>query len=160
MRVPISRFVFALSMLGAAPAFAADDPESVVNKFCSAHAAAYIAPYDDLLTPSLKQLIADAWKKNAEYEAAHPGDKPPLGDGIQFQSYPDSMPICRPGDVSSGAGDTTVDVEYAHDNAGWTDRLVLRADGDRLLIDDVLYGPEDFKVGLRSVLKSIIDGKF
>jgi hypothetical protein len=155
--------VLASVVTGAAPARAGDTPESVVSAFCAAHVAAAVNAHDPLLTPSLKQLISDAWKKSGEYEAAHPGDEPPLGDGIQFQAYPDWAPICRPGYVSSGATDTTVDVEYVFpdtEGADWTDRLVLQSEGERLLIDDVLYGPEQFKLGLRAVLQSIIDGKF
>jgi hypothetical protein len=163
MRVRIVLAVLASVVAGATQVRAGDTPESVVSAFCAAHAAAAVNAHDPLLSPSLKQLIADAWTKNGEYEAAHPGDKPPLGDGIQFQAYPDWAPICRPGAVSSGVTDTTVDVEYVFpdtEGSDWTDRLVLLVEGDRLLIDDVLYGSEQFNLGLRAVLQSIVDGKF
>jgi hypothetical protein len=146
-----------------AHAYAAETAESVAAAFCSVRAAPDQAVYDPLLTASLKQLIAEAWKKNEEFKEANPGDKPPLGDGIQFQSYPDQSPVCRAGAVTPGMASTTVDIEHLFPDtrdADWTDRLVLLPDGDRLLIDDVLYGPEQFKLGLRAVLQSIVDGKF
>ena len=42
-----------------------------------------------LVTRSLGAAIDEAIRKNDEIAAAEPGDKPPLGDGVPFQSYPD-----------------------------------------------------------------------
>jgi len=156
-------FAALASAVAAAEAHAADAPESVVASFCAAHGAAAAFAHEPLLTPSLRELIAGAWAKNAQYEKAHPGDKPPLGDGIQFQAYPDWAPICRAGAIAQGEASTTVDVEYVFpdtESADWTDRLVLVPEAGRLLIDDVLYGPEQYDLGLRAVLQSVIDGKF
>ena len=163
MRAMIILAVLASAIAGASQASAADTPELVVAEFCAAHGSAAASVHESLLTPSLKQLIADAWAKNAEFEKAHPGDKPPLGDGIQFQAYPDLAPICRAGTITPGMANTTVDVEYVFpdtESADWTDRLVLLPEADRLRIDDVLYGPEQYNLGLRAVLRSIVDGKF
>lgn len=163
MRLRAVLIAFALAFGGVAEAHAADTPESVAAAFCAARLDPDETAYGPLLTPSLNALIAAAWAKNEAFEKANPGDKPPLGDGIQFQAYPDQSPVCRAGAVALGPASTTVDIEHVFpdiENADWTDRLVLLPEGDRLLIDDVLYGPEQFDLGLRTVLQSIVNGTF
>jgi hypothetical protein len=49
-----------------------------------------------LVTRSLTQLINDAQKKSDEIASALPNDKPPLGDGVPYQSFPDEAPVCAP----------------------------------------------------------------
>lgn len=143
-------------------AFAADvSPQELGQKFCDLHKAG-TAEADQatmvLLTPSLKQAMADGVKKSDEWQKAHPDDKPPLGDGVPFQSYPDVAPICAPGKVSSDG--TQVDIEYRFPDspdANWTDRIkVMTVDG-KLLIDDVVYGVNDFQDGLRDSLATMFD---
>jgi hypothetical protein len=108
-----------------------------------------------LLTPSLLAAMNEAIAKNDAYETAHPGDKPPLGDGVPFQSYPDVAPKCVAADAAPDA--LEVDIEYRFDDpeANWTDRVVLaRVDG-RLMVDDILYGVNGFQEGLRSNMASV-----
>src|SRR6266536_852039 len=45
-----------------------------------------------LVTRSLTAAINDAEKKNDDIAAAKPNDKPPLGDGVPYQSHPDQAP--------------------------------------------------------------------
>lgn len=136
----------------------AQTPVEAAQKFCDTHlpgtAEAERAAME-LLTPSLRAAMAEAEKKNAEWEAAHPGEKPPLGDGVPFQSYTDQAEECVAGNVS--ADGTEVDIEYRFDDpeANWTDRVKLAEVDGRLLVDDVLYGVNGFQDGLRDSLASV-----
>lgn len=108
-----------------------------------------------LVTPDLNDTIMAALAENARLQAETPDEKPPLGDGVPWQSFPDVAPVCE-------AGVTTVDgerliarVQYRFPDqpgADWIDRLVLvkGADG-AYTIDDVLYGEEGGE-SLRGVL--------
>ena len=107
-----------------------------------------------LLTRSLTVEIDKALAKNDAIAAAHPDEKPPLGDGVPFQAYQDFAPDCRVAAVAAVDGGFGVDVEHRFpDNAGnWTDRLVVRTEDGLARIDDILYGPEEFETGLRQAL--------
>ncbi|WP_274629721.1 hypothetical protein [Arvimicrobium flavum] len=135
-----------------------DTPAQVAQKFCDTHrsgtAEAELATMA-LLTPSLKAAMDEAVKKNDVWETAHPGEKPPLGDGVPFQSYPDVAKECVAGKVS--ADGTEVDIEYKFDDpeANWTDRVKLALVEGKLMVDDILYGVNDFQDGLRESLSHV-----
>jgi len=81
-----------------------------------------------LVTRSLTQAINDAQKKNDEIAAAQPDEKPPLGDGIPYQSFPDEAPVCAPGKLTDKGREQVVEITYSFPgmaDASWTDRLVL-----------------------------------
>ena len=96
-----------------------------------------------LVTRALGAAIDEAVKKNDAIAAATPDEKPPLGDGVPFQSYPDEAPVCHAGKFAEADGKQTVEIEYIFadtPDANWTDRLVLVTEDGRPRIDDVLYG--------------------
>lgn len=133
-----------------------DEPKQLGTLFCVlTQGGEQFAP-QYLLTASLVAEIQAGLKKNDEWAAANPGDKPPLGDGIHFASYPDGAPICRVDAIADAAdGKTHVDIQYvvgATREANWTDRLVLKSEGGLLHIDDVLYGTSKYDLGLRRAL--------
>lgn len=111
-----------------------------------------------LVTRSLGAAIDEAVKKDGEWAVAHPGDKPPLGDGVPFQSFTDSAPVCHAGKFSDAGGKQSVEVEYVFPDtpdANWTDRLVLITEDGRLRIDDVLFGTDNSGDGLRKALAGL-----
>ena len=71
-------------------------PEQLGEIFCLARVADDMGPIDGLLTPELRTAIAEAEAANAVAAAEAPDDKPPLGDGIPWSSWPDYAPICTP----------------------------------------------------------------
>jgi hypothetical protein len=96
-----------------------------------------------LLSRSLTQLVNDALKKNDEIASAKPNDKPPLGDGIPYQSFPETAPVCKPGKLTDKGREQVLEIAYSFPETsidGWTDQLVLIAEDGRLRIDDVLFG--------------------
>ncbi|MDW6021042.1 hypothetical protein SAZ10_04620 [Mesorhizobium sp. BAC0120] len=108
-----------------------------------------------LVTKSLGVAIAEAIKKNGEIASAHPDEKPPLGDGIPFQSYPDVAPVCKPGKFTDTGRTQVIEIVYEFPDkpaASWTDRLVLITEEGRPRIDDILFGTADSDNGLRKAL--------
>jgi hypothetical protein len=111
----------------------------------------------------LRDLIVEAEARNAVIAEGAPDEKPPLGDGIPLQSFPDRAPKCAVGAVKEADNGAIVEVGYSFlGQAGgdWTDRLVLRPEEGRLLIDDVLFQtfPTDtYAAGLRRLLMDSFD---
>lgn len=111
-----------------------------------------------LVTRSLSEAIDKALAKNDAIAAAHPEEKPPLGDGVPFQAYPDHAPVCRIKAVAPLEGGIGVEIEHQfpdQPSASWTDRLVVKTEEGLAKIDDILYGPEKFETGLRGALATV-----
>src|SRR5690606_20531518 len=90
----------ALAVTAALPAaaqMATISPAQIGEIFCIARLGNDMDPVEALLTPSLTGAIAEAERLDAEWAAANPGDKPPLGDGIPWQSAPDYASSCQVG---------------------------------------------------------------
>ena len=144
-------------------ATASDDPRAVGEAFCKARLGNDEAATLALLTPSLKEAIKEAEARRDVIAKAAPDEKPPLGDGIPYQAFPDVAETCTVGGVIETAGQSEVQVRYSFADApgaGWTDRLKLVTEGGKLLVDDVVYanvanGEPD--LGLRQVLFEAFD---
>jgi len=110
-----------------------------------------------LVTPSLADEIGKALAKNDEIQKAHPDEKPPLGDGIPFQSFPDVSPKCQVGKVEGEGTGAVVEIRHGFPDtprADYADRIVLGEGWTKgtLGIDDVLYGEEGGGGTLRKTL--------
>ncbi|WP_374622912.1 hypothetical protein [Devosia sp.] len=151
-----------LGLLAALPARAdpvALTPEQVGQIFCISRVGNDMAAVSGLLTPDLASAIAQAEAADAAWAAANPGDKPPLGDGIPWQSYPDYAAVCTAGAATLMMDEASVAITYAFPewpDAGFTDHLQLRlvdspALGQRVWrIDNLAYGTEgDLRTSLR-----------
>jgi len=152
-----------LALLAAAPAAAQMitlTPAQVGEVFCISRLGNDMAPIEGLLTADLDSAIAEAERLNAEYETAHPGDKPPLGDGIPWQSWQDYAAGCEVGAVTLMMDEAAVAIAYSFPeapDANFTDSLKLRLIDDPAAnapvwrIDNLSYATEG---DLRSVLKN------
>ncbi len=131
-----------MAVLFAGGAFAADDPRAVAEAFCKARLAGDETATLALLRPSLVKMIAEAKARSDVIAEATPDEKPPFGDGMPYQAFPDVAQGCEPGETSEKPGRVEVKIDYLFPgtpNAGWTDRLKLMAEDDRLLVDDILF---------------------
>ena len=131
-----------LAILPLAGSAFADDPRAVAEAFCKARLAGDEAATLALLTPSLVNAIEEAKARSDVIAKATPDEKPPFGDGMPYQSFPDGAQGCEPGETSEKPGRVEVKIDYLFPgtpNAGWTDRLKLMAEDDRLLVDDILF---------------------
>lgn len=148
---------------GCGGAFADEDAKTVGEAFCKARLADDEAATRALLTQSLVKAIEEAEKRRAIIAKAAPDEKPPLGDGIPWQAFPDAVEACEVGSVVENAGRVELAITYKFTdapNAGWTDRIKVVTEGDRLAIDDVLYANVangDAGLGLRQVLFEAFD---
>ena len=147
-------------------AYAADKDAlaELAERFCAARIADDEAATRQLLTPSLMEAIRKAEERNERVAKARPDEKPPFGDGIPYQAFPDTAPACVPGDTGEMGGKVTIQVRYEfpeEKSASWTDRLVTAEGEDGvLLVDDILYQqfPTDAEIhGLRRNLAEAFD---
>jgi hypothetical protein len=160
MRFMIAPFVAAVF---AGSALAAEDPRALGEAFCKARLAGDEPATLKLLTPSLAKAIEEAKARNDVIAKATPDEKPPFGDGIPYQAFPDVPEGCGVGAIGDKAGRVEIEVKYLFPktpNADWTDRLKLSTEGDRLLIDDIIFanvanGEPD--LGLRRLLFDAFD---
>ncbi len=108
-----------------------------------------------LATPGLSDAIMVALSENEKLQAAAPDEKPPLGDGIPWQSVPDVAPVCEAGATTADGERLIARVNYRfpdEPDGDWTDRLVLvKGDDGAYTVDDVLYGDAG-EESLRGVL--------
>jgi hypothetical protein len=136
----------------AEPAAAAQAPASVAEDFYAMHQklgnsglpnSGAMNAYNAFLCPDLSAAIADAYKRQQQFVAEHPDDKPPLIEGDLFSSLFE-------GPESVMAGDTAIDGNSArvtlsmHAGEGshatkWKDVVVLKLDDGIWCIDDVEY---------------------
>ena len=110
-----------------------------------------------LATPSLSDAIQQALDRNDVIAKAHPDEKPPLGDGVPFQSFQDATPQCEVGTISGEGVGAVVEIRHIFPDtpsANYTDRLVLGQGWKPGFygIDDVRYGADGDNGTLRKTL--------
>jgi len=135
-------------------------PEQIGEIFCLGRLGNDMAAVDGLLTPALRDAIVAAEARNAQIAASAPDEKPPLGDGIPWQSWPDYADSCIARAGTADAQTATVSIDYgftADPEAGFTDTLHLNLAEDsmqvsRWRIDNVGYAT---KGDLRDVLAHV-----
>lgn len=118
-------------------------PQQIGEIFCIASVGNDMAPVEAIVTPELAAALAEARAKNAAYEADHPGEKPPLGDGIPWQDAPDYAPECSVGAVSYMMDEATVEIAHGfpdYPEANFTDTLRLR------LVPDPAFGAPRWRI--------------
>ena len=155
MRLKVAVLLLSAMPLAADAGEGSDDHFVLGTYFCQMRAGGAERPVRYLLTESLLEEIDKSEAKNAKIEAARPDEKPPLGDGIPFQSFPDQADSCAPTSVDTVDGVETMDISYKFTttpDADWVDKVVVTKENGRLLIDDVLYGSEKHAAGLRKAL--------
>ena len=163
MRFAVQLGPLLAAMLFSGAAFAADDPRAIAEAFCKARLADDGAATLALLTPSLVEEIDKAKARNDVIAKATPDEKPPFGDGIPYQAFPDMAQGCGAGKVMEKSGRVEIEVNYLFPEtpkANWTDRLKLVTEGDGLRIDDIIFANVangELDQGLRKVLFEAFD---
>ncbi|MBN9310796.1 hypothetical protein [Devosia sp.] len=147
MRPVITTILFSTLCLPAAAQPVTLTPQQVGQIFCIARLGNDMAPVGGLLTADLAATISAAEARNEEVRRGHPDEKPPLGDGIPWQAFPDYADQCEAGKVTFMMDEARVALDYAfttYPDAGFTDTLSLRLVEDPLgtrvwRIDDIAY---------------------
>ena len=140
------------AMLPAAPSVAQDTSpqQALADAWCRAVMAMDEAAATALMTPDLQQDVALARIANAAFATAHPGEKPPLGDGLPLTAFADAVGGCMVSDLTPQgalmtftAAGTGTGSAAGSAMASWTDALeFVPGPGGALLLSDVLYAPE------------------
>jgi hypothetical protein len=132
MRHLATSAILPLILLSALPAQAqmvTISPEQIGQIFCIGSLGNDMAPVEALLTPDLSAVVADAWVKDAAFESANPGDKPPLGDGLPWRTWTDYADGCTVGEVTTETGGTRVHIGYTfaeYPDANYDNVLILK----------------------------------
>lgn len=127
----------ALAQDSQATAFGAD--------FCAGRMADDMSSIEARLSPDLAAVLAAAMLRNDEIQAAHPDEKPPLGDGIPWSSWPDQPDACAVTATAHSATHSGITIRYSfadEPEADYEDTLVVMPDpagAQELLLDDVLF---------------------
>ena len=138
-----------LSTLPTQAQMATIEPEGIALIFCISSLGNDMAAVEALLSSDLQALVAEAWAKNAAFEAAHPGDKPPLGDGLPWRTWPDYADGCTFGEAVAERESASITITYSFSeapDANYSNELLLVpasfADGAPLVwrIDDIDLG--------------------
>ena len=107
-------------------------PDQIGQIFCLARLGNDMAPVEALLTPDLAGAIEEALYRDSEIAAMHPDEKPPLGDGIPWQTYQDYAAECMVKQVSYEMDEARVWIDYGFPeapDANFTDTLHLKLIG-------------------------------
>jgi hypothetical protein len=132
--------------------------------FCFSRLGNDEAVVSGILTADLAAAIGAAQGRNNVIAGKTPDEKPPLGDGIPWQSSPDYADTCQTGLVSLSKSDAKVDIQYGFKDdpaANYTDELILKRvpidgmDVGYWRIDDVVYADG---TDLRDALVHAFDG--
>ncbi|MCR6635085.1 hypothetical protein [Devosia sp.] len=100
----------ALFLLPTTTIAAEPTPADFGAAFCKGGIDNDMSAIEAALTPDLAKVIAEAEAKNAEIQAATPDEKPPLGDGLPWRSWPDYADGCEVGTIAEDAGKTLVEI--------------------------------------------------
>ena len=136
----------AVAILISAPALAQSpglSPEQLGQIFCLSRVASDAGPIAGLLTPNLEAAIAEAELQNAEIAAQQPDEKPPLGDGIPWQAWPDYAAKCEAGPAELMMDEARIAISYNYPEAPeakYTDYLWLR------LVDEPVTGQRVWRI--------------
>lgn len=135
------------------PPVVADEPvglkaEQIGQIFCLSRLGSDEGAITGLLSPDLSATLDAAWSKSHQWATANPGEKPPLGDGIPWQAWPDYAAECTVGLATLMQTDAKVEISYGFPDspdADFTDTLLLKRLSDETgsithwRIDDVAY---------------------
>ena len=110
--------------------------------FCMARMVGDMSLVSDYLSSKLYTAVGQALVRNDEIRKQFPDEKPPLGDGVRWASYPDAVPGCTVDYAGANSTPTAIAVTYEFPDApdaGWTDTLLLVEIDGEWQLDDVQY---------------------
>lgn len=142
---------------------AGNEPAEIAGAFCVTRLAGDDEGVRTLLSPSLLAAIMEAEDRNLAAMQAAPDEKPPFGDGIPYQSFPDLPDGCVVGAVGPAGETVRIEVGLSFRQApaaGWHDTLMLVPTDGAYRIDDIEFrGAPDGSDAptLRQILREAFD---
>lgn len=117
-------------------------PTTIAEMFCLARTVGDMSLVEPYISADLDYAVKEASAKTLLAQQKAPDEKPPLGDGIPWQSFPDQAPECLV-DYAAPANDPAeVRITYTFattPDANWTDTLVIRKVDGAWMIDDIMF---------------------
>jgi hypothetical protein len=110
------------------------------TRFCAAVLAGDEMAAVALMTSDVQEKVNKLKVFDAGWQARNPGEKPPLGNGLQLTAWQDAPQSCTPGEAK---GNNLV-LTYVPAGAPaeiWRDTLVLADEGGGLRVADIRYEP-------------------
>jgi len=104
-------------------------PSQIGEIFCISRLGNDDSILRGVLSDELRTLIDYSEARNQTIAAAHPDEKPPLGDGIPWGSFPDYAPKCTLASTAVDGDAARIAISYAfpdEPSADFTDTLVLK----------------------------------
>lgn len=141
----LSHFIVLAFFLASKPILAGDamDTFHLAASFCSFVQNGKIgSTVEKLATPALAEAIDRAMARNAAIQAGAPDEKPPLGDGIPWTSWPDRPNGCTIDAITVSGERASLPISYGFADASiapFTDTLVLQRTPGGRRIDDVMF---------------------
>lgn len=123
--------ILSLLLLSAVPARAemvTITPEQIGQIFCISSLGNDMTPAGSVLTDDLMALIDNAFERSNQYLTTHPGDKPPMGDGVPWRTWPDYADGCTVGEATIRDLVATVVINYTfsdYPEANYSNALIL-----------------------------------
>lgn len=134
-----------LAVLLAALPVQAGPGEDLAAAYCAAVVAHDEAAAVGLMDPILQAAVAKAREVSAAFESSHPGEKPPLGDGLRLTAFPDAVETCHMAATDDGTLRLTY-VPYGAPDGAWTDVILPAAgQGGVFAVGDIRFSasPDD-----------------
>ncbi len=132
-----------------------ETPLQIAKQFCDYYIQGNLEQqYGHLVSTSLAKAIKDAERKNEIVSNRIQSGKPPLGDGLPFQSSNDRG-TCIVGAAKKNKARTEVTVSYdLGDGSPIPDHLAMILEKGQWKIDDILFAPR-YSNSMRKQLKRI-----
>lgn len=121
-----------LLVLSALPAQAQEQtatitPEQIGQIFCIGRLGNDMSPVSGVMNDDLGALIEDAFASSNAYLDDHPGEKPPMGDGVRWSTFPDYADGCTVGGASVRdlVAYVAINYTFSDPDANYSDTLML-----------------------------------
>jgi len=137
-------------------------PAQVWQIFCIGSLGNDMTPVEAMMTSDLQAAVAAAWERNAEFERANPGDKPPLGDGLPWRSWPDYADGCTVGEAVVDNLRAAVPITYSfsdYPDANYTNQLILLPE-NYVPGEPMIWRIDDIDLGDGYTMRSVLDAAF
>jgi hypothetical protein len=103
-------------------------PEQIGQVFCIGRLGNDMSPVTGVMTEDLVDIIDDAFTLSNQYALSHPGEMPPMGEGVRWSTLRDYADGCTVGDASVRDLVAYVEINYTfskNPNANYSDTLML-----------------------------------
>jgi hypothetical protein len=151
-----------LSALPAQAQMVTITPEQIGQIFCIGSLGNDMAPVEALLTPDLAKTIDEALDRSDAIQAEHPDEKPPLGDGVPWRTWPDYADGCTVASAVTEGETATVTIAYTfaeYPEADYSNDLLLQS----VVVQqgfDPFWRIDDVDLGEGRTLRSTLAGAF